>query len=53
MAAPGTYREFARLTVIKESEGAPNASEMIRELVAGQEAVVKGKDHAVTGAHTG
>ena len=41
VAAPGTYREFARLTVIKESEGAPNASEMIRELVAGQEAVVK------------
>ena len=41
VAAPGTYREFARLTVIKESEGAPNASEMIMELVAGQEAVVK------------
>ena len=41
VAAPGTCREFAKLTVIKESEGAPNATEMIRQLVAGQEAVVK------------
>ena len=41
IAAPGTYREFARLTVIKESEGVPNATEMIRQLVAGQEAVTK------------
>ena len=39
--APGTYREFAKLTVIKESEGMPNATEMIRQLLAGQEAVVK------------
>ncbi|HJW25550.1 MAG TPA: Dps family protein [Rhodocyclaceae bacterium] len=39
--APGTYREFAALTVIKESEGVPNAKEMIAQLVAGQEAVVK------------
>lgn len=39
--APGTYREFAKLTVIKESEGVPNATEMIRQLLAGQEAVVK------------
>jgi len=39
--APGTYREFAKLTVIKESEGVPNATEMIKQLVAGQEAVIK------------
>lgn len=39
--APGTYREFAALTVIKESEGVPGATEMIKQLVAGQEAVVK------------
>jgi starvation-inducible DNA-binding protein len=39
--APGTYREFAALTVIKESEGVPNAKEMIAQLVAGQEAVVR------------
>jgi starvation-inducible DNA-binding protein len=39
--APGTYAEFARLSSIKESKGVPTAQNMIRELVAGQEAVVK------------
>ena len=41
VAAPGTYREFAKLTVIKDCEGVPNATEMIKQLVAGQEAVTK------------
>ena len=41
VAAPGSYAEFAKLTVIKESEGATSATEMIKQLVAGQEAVVK------------
>jgi len=41
VAAPGTYREFSKLTVIKESEGVPTATEMIKQLVAGQEAVTK------------
>ncbi len=39
--APGTYREFSKLTVIKESEGVPNATEMLKQLLAGQEAVTK------------
>jgi len=39
--APGTYREFAKLTVIKESEGVPNATEMLKQLLSGQEAVIK------------
>jgi starvation-inducible DNA-binding protein len=39
--APGTYREFAELSSIAESNGVPAAEQMIRELVAGQEAVVK------------
>ncbi|MDR2187116.1 MAG: DNA starvation/stationary phase protection protein [Azonexus sp.] len=39
--APGTYREFAKLTVIEESKGVPNASEMIKQLVSGQEAIVR------------
>ena len=39
--APGTYREFAQLTVIKESAGKVSAEDMIRQLVAGQEAVTK------------
>jgi starvation-inducible DNA-binding protein len=39
--APGTYREFAELSSIAEPKGVPAAEQMIRELVAGQEAVVK------------
>ena len=39
--APGTYREFAKLTTIKESVGVPSATDMIRQLVEGQEAVAK------------
>lgn len=39
--APATYRAFARLTSIPEEEGVPNAQEMIRQLVQGQEAVVR------------
>ena len=39
--APGSYREFGKLTSIAESQGAPDASAMIRELVEGQEAVVR------------
>lgn len=41
VAAPGTYREFSKLTVIKESESKLSAEEMIQQLVAGQEAVTK------------
>jgi starvation-inducible DNA-binding protein len=39
--APGSYAEFARLSSIKDAQGAPKAEDMIRELVAGQEAVVR------------
>lgn len=39
--APGTYAEFGQLTSIKESVGVPTAKEMIRDLVLGQEAVVR------------
>ena len=39
--APGTYRDFAKLTSIKESESVPKANDMIRELVTGHEAVVR------------
>ena len=34
LPAPGTYKEFVRLASIKEVEGTPNATEMIRILVA-------------------
>jgi starvation-inducible DNA-binding protein len=39
--APGTYAEFARLSSIKEAQGVPKAEDMVRELVQGQEAVVR------------
>ncbi len=39
--APGTYRDFAALTSLKEPDGVPNATEMIRQLIRGQEAVVR------------
>jgi len=39
--APGTYGEYARLSSIKETAGVPDAQEMIRLLVQGQEAVVR------------
>lgn len=39
--APGTYKQFNELTSISEAEGVPNAEEMIRSLVEGQEAVVR------------
>jgi starvation-inducible DNA-binding protein len=39
--APGSYKEFAKLSSIPEADGAPNAQEMIAQLVAGQEAVTR------------
>jgi starvation-inducible DNA-binding protein len=39
--APGSYREFSRLSSIKEENGVINALEMIRLLVEGQEAVIR------------
>jgi len=39
--APGSYKEFAELTSIADTVGVPNAKEMIRQLVIGQETVVR------------
>lgn len=39
--APGSYADFARLSTIKDAQGVPKAEDMIRELVVGQEAVVR------------
>ncbi|NIO42057.1 MAG: DNA starvation/stationary phase protection protein [Burkholderiales bacterium] len=39
--APGTYRDYAKLTQIKEVIEVPSAEEMIRILVEGQETVVR------------
>lgn len=39
--APGTYKQYAALSSIKEEEGIPKAQDMIRLLVEGQESVVR------------
>lgn len=39
--APGSYKDFAKLSSIPEADGVPAAEEMIRQLVQGQEAVAR------------
>ena len=39
--APGSYKQFVALSSIPEEEGVPKARDMIRQLVAGQEAVTR------------
>jgi starvation-inducible DNA-binding protein len=39
--APGTYKEFVKLASIKEVEGVPQATDMVRHLVAAQEATAR------------
>jgi starvation-inducible DNA-binding protein len=39
--APGTYQEFGKLSSIRETVGVPPAKDMIRQLIEGQEAVVR------------
>lgn len=39
--APASYAEFSKLATVTEASGKENAEEMIRQLVAGQEAVVR------------
>jgi len=39
--APGSYSEFTKLSSIPESKGVPEAMDMVRDLVAGHEAVTR------------
>lgn len=39
--APGTYKEFVKLASIKEVDGVPKATDMIRHLVEAQEATAR------------
>src|SRR5690554_4274581 len=41
VAAPGTYKEFAKLSSISEVEGVPDPAEMLDILTKGHEQVVK------------
>ena len=40
-AAPSSYAQYAKLSVIKETDSVPPAEKMIADLVKGQEAVVR------------
>ena len=39
--APGSYREFSKLSTIKESTGVPKWEKMVKELVGDHEAIAK------------
>ena len=39
--APGSYRDYARLSRVSEAEGTPRAEEMIRQLVDAHQTVVR------------
>jgi len=39
--APGSYKAYAKLTTIEEEDSVPEAEQMIRQLLKGQEAVVR------------
>jgi starvation-inducible DNA-binding protein len=48
--APGSFSHFLKLASVQEEDGAPAAEEMIRQLVAGHEAVVRTARNAFTTA---
>ncbi|MEZ5503232.1 MAG: Dps family protein [Halioglobus sp.] len=48
--APGSYREFAELADMKEARGSEKAEEMIHQLVADQEIVVKAAQAVIAAA---
>lgn len=39
--APGSYRQFAELSSVKEADGVPSAQQMIEQLVEGHETVIR------------
>ncbi|MGE3772749.1 MAG: Dps family protein [Gammaproteobacteria bacterium] len=41
VSAPASYAQFTQLASIREEAGVPNATDMIRQLIDGQEAVVR------------
>ena len=50
LPAPGSYAEFAKLATVAEAKGGESADEMIRQLVIGQETVVRTARDAVAAA---
>lgn len=50
--APGSYREFSKLTYLRELEGVPNATEMIAELLRDHETCARTARWALSVART-
>ena len=50
--APGSYSAYAKLTSITEEDSVPSAEDMIRQLVKGQETVVRTARQAFVAAET-
>lgn len=50
LPAPGSYAEFSKLATVEEAKGGESADEMIRQLVIGQETVVRTARGAVAAA---
>ena len=48
--APGSYKDFARLTSITEADGVPAAKDMLRQLVEGHETVIRTAREALSPA---
>jgi starvation-inducible DNA-binding protein len=48
--APGTYRQFAQLSSIKEDETVPKWQDMVKNLVAGHESVIRTAREALPAA---
>jgi starvation-inducible DNA-binding protein len=51
--APGTYSDYAKLSSISETTGVPEATDMIRLLVEGNEAVVRTARNTFAAAERG
>lgn len=52
IVAPGTYKEFSRLSSIKEVEGVPSSEEMVDLLTKGHEQIVKTSREVLKLAHS-
>ena len=50
--APGSYREFSKLTYLQEAEAVPSATEMIAELLSDHETCARTARRALSAART-
>jgi starvation-inducible DNA-binding protein len=50
--APGSYKEFSKLTYLQEAEGIPSAAEMIRQLIRDHEVAARTARYALSVARS-